>query len=108
VTWRAAGITGVDAGVILITDPCYVVRDPDQQEYEPYATWSNLARQMMPETEPSYQIRNEFGAEVGVVVNRFGGDGVYPVYIDVNEHGYVRAAMICFDGEGPVGRDIAS
>jgi hypothetical protein len=101
VTWHKAGITGVDAGMILITDPCYVVRNPGDHQYEPYRSWEALWAHM-PGDGASHQITNEFSAEVGVIVTNFGGDGVYPVYVETDFQGQVVAAMIRFDGRRPM------
>ena len=98
-TWRQVGRTGVDAGMILITDPCYVVRNPGDHQYQPFRSYEELWEQLgLGDTsKPAYQCTNENGADIGVVVGNFGGDGVYPVYVEVGPHGRVRAAMILFD-----------
>lgn len=89
----------MDAGAILLTDPCYVVRDPGDYQYEPYRSWSGLVSRF---DGPTTQITNEFGAEIGVVVTNFGGDGVFPVYVEMDpDTGRVVAAQIRFDGEDP-------
>lgn len=102
--WLPAGRTGVDAGTILITDPCYVVRDPGDHQYAPYAStdafWSHVGD--FGDNSSTAQITNEFGADVGVAITNFGGDGVFPVYIQVDlDTGRVIGAQIRFDGEAP-------
>ena len=97
--WLPAGVTGVDAGTILITDPCYVVRNPEDHKYAPYASWDAYCEQLSGSFAD--QIVNEFGAQCGVSITNFGGDGVYPVYVLVDDNGRVQAAQIRFDGEAP-------
>lgn len=94
--WIRAGQAGVDTGSILVTDPCYVVSDHPNEPYQSY-------EQLMDAVDldaPYVQLHNEFGAEIGVYVTRFGGDGVYPVYVETRG-ARVVAVQIRFDGNRP-------
>jgi hypothetical protein len=104
-TWTYAGRTGVDSGSILITDPCYVVRNPGEQHYTPFESYDQLLGAVEATFEPSHvpavQLTNQFGADIGVYLTRFGGDGVFPVYVQRDSRGQIVAAQIRFDGQQP-------
>lgn len=109
--WDQVGQTGVDSGTIMITDPCCVVRNNNDTKFTPVQTYDQLLKEYeRQEAEagvdknhclPTYQLRNQYGAMVGVVVGNFGGDGVFPVYVQYDETGRIIAAQIRFDGEEP-------
>jgi hypothetical protein len=102
-TWIRAGRTGVDAGASLITDPCYVVRDAGNPPHQPYQSYEQLLGALgeVVDVDGASQLTNEFGADIGVYITNFGGDGVFPVFVDVDSSGMVRGAQIRFDGEAP-------
>lgn len=104
--WQQVGATGVDAGIIVITDPCYAVRsDSTEGPFSSYDTLlTTLGAQDVragrdPNTGDVYQLTNQIGARIGVVIGGFGGDGVFPIYVERDEDGMVIGAMIRFDGE---------
>jgi hypothetical protein len=110
--WKYAGRTGVDAGIIIITDPCYVVRNSNENKYQPFNSYDEMLEDLQRQeqkagvpdghTLDSYQMTNEWHADIGVVIGHFGGDGVFPIYIEHDpETGQVVAAQIRFDGEEP-------
>lgn len=72
------GITGVDSGQLLLTDPCYV-NDTDTFDYDKMCLWDN--------TKKSKILINKNGAEVGVVMKTQVGDGVFPVYARYDKKG---------------------
>jgi len=89
--WEEIGIAGVDSGQILIGDPCYYIRDANEglsrEEY-----LNNLGSNPI-------QLKYKMGHDgKGVIVNNFGGDGAYPIYVKRDENGRVTAAMIKFRG----------
>lgn len=100
-TWVRAGRTGVDTGSILITDPCYVVRNPGDEHFEPYKSYDQLIGAVDFEA-PYSQLTNQYGADIGVYITHFGGDGVFAVYVDVDpKTKQVLGAQIRFDGGLP-------
>ena len=106
-TWRYAGRTGVDSGSILITDPCYVIREQGEgSPYQPFESYEQLMEAASDTFDAqkhidAAQCTNQFGADIGVYISRFGGDGVFPVYVELDDQGHVIAAQIRFDGENP-------
>ena len=93
--WKHAGIVGVDAGLIWIGDPCYVVT-PDCTEH-PAQSWSEFCDQI-PSGTVCKQFNFRAGHEgLGVCVSTYMGDGCYPVYVDRDIAGRIRAVMVRFD-----------
>jgi hypothetical protein len=40
---------------------------------------------------------NGFGVTVGPIIGGFGGDGVYPVYVQMDDRGLVTRCIVVFD-----------
>jgi len=80
------GSTGVDSGQLLLTDPCYIKMDKpnDTITYDDMCCLEN----------PSKQLMNKFGAEVGVVIPTTVGDGVYPVYGKYDKKGNLKQLIV--------------
>lgn len=101
-TWEKAGEAGVDAGLIFIGDPYYLVDDPDSPPELPFTNWHTFIDYLADaEHEGVAQILNDKSAPLGVAVSRFGGDGRYSVFVERDYAGYVIGAQIRFDGVVP-------
>lgn len=108
---KLVGHVGVDSGQIMITDPCYAVREKGDTrpttfedrglDYKAicHATtdmsesWPELGKYKGGDTGCA-----ELGGGVAVVTSQFGGDGVFPVYADYGSDGLVRSITVEFDG----------
>jgi hypothetical protein len=98
--WTPAGSTCVDTGMILITDPAYVIRDsPPDNAYEPFQSWDAFTEATI-DGAGSQELVNQHGAAVGVVVATTS-DGEYPVYVQRDAAGAIIAALIRFDNADP-------
>ena len=95
-----AGSFGVDSGQAMIGDPCYLDKyDPNENQ-----PWEITDK----EGEYSYHgacattLKSSFG-ELGqnsaVVMSTGYGDGLYPVYVKLNDEGRVVMAVIDFNDE---------
>jgi len=95
-----AGSFSVDSGQAMVGDPCYLTDwDTDQHQ-----EWNLEGK----EGQYSYQ-----GASATTLTNNFGqlgtatavafstgyGDGIYPVYVKLNEDNRVAMVVIDFEGE---------
>ncbi len=95
------GLIGVDAGLCWIGDPCYVLH----QERLPKAlgkNWEDFCKKLS--DGPSTQFGYDLGHPgLGVCVSTGFGDGRYPVFADIDEHGTVHRVWVDFmagpDGE---------
>ncbi|MDD4872904.1 MAG: hypothetical protein PHR77_20310 [Kiritimatiellae bacterium] len=98
------GVVGVDSGQLIICDPCYIDSE-----------WQHL-----PATEIAVTHSGEFNYQgvccttslsetgcgqlnyklghpgVGVACGNFGGDGVFPVYVELDAHGQARRLIVEF------------
>lgn len=83
--WEQAGVVGVDAGCILLGDPCYWMKKEDYDKHICLDGWSDFK-----------QVNYDLGhAGKGVIVSSGFGDGCYPVYIK-KQHGRVKEMRIKF------------
>jgi len=95
-----AGHFGVDSGQAMVGDPCYLDNwdtnkndewdiENKQGEYSYHgASATTLAN--------SY---GELGIGTAVVFNTGYGDGLYPVYVQLNDDGRVSKVVIDFEGD---------
>jgi hypothetical protein len=82
------GYCAVDSGTLYITDPCYL---SDVEEYEEFKKqWDSMG------IGNGKQFNFKLGHEgLGVVIEGFGGDGVYPVYVTRGgKYGLVTSIVI--------------
>jgi hypothetical protein len=95
--WEKVGICGVDAGLIWIGDPCYILdkRPGGPDLPENMKDWNKFCDSV---NDGATQFKYKSGHDgIGVVVPSGHGDGVYPVYIKKNKNGMVIEAKIVFD-----------
>ena len=96
---RKIGIAGVDAGVLMIIDPCYV---KDLHDLHSADTWEKFCEEVI---QPLWQPPN-LGGQIpmarrmpmgggGVIVST-GGDGGFPVYASYDEYGMITKVEIIF------------
>ena len=95
-----AGSFGVDSGQAMVGDPCYL----DEWDTNKNEEWNIEGK----EGQYSYHgasattLANSYG-ELGmgtaVVFNTGYGDGLYPVYVQMNEDGRVSKVVIDFEGD---------
>jgi len=95
-----AGSFHVDSGQAIVGDPCYL---------DGYDTCHNEPWELEgKEGQYSYQgisattVKNEFGEisnGLAVAFSTGYGDGVYPVFVQVNNEGRVTKVVIDFEGD---------
>jgi len=94
--WEQVGECGVDSGSIIIGDPCYFAYE--DAKHHPAKTWSEYCAKT-PCGVGGHQLHFAQGhSGLAVVVDAFGGDGCYPVYIRRDDRGFVTEAKIVFRG----------
>jgi hypothetical protein len=95
-----AGSFSVDSGQAMVGDPCYL----DEWDTNKNEEWNIEGK----EGQYSYQGASattiassygELGIANSVVFNTGYGDGVYPVYVKLNDDGRVSMVVIDFEGE---------
>ena len=80
--WTKVGQVGVDAGILYLGDPCYVLH---QEEPPPEIgkNWADFCDKLSDDCYTSTQI----GKCTGVVVSTGVGDGLYSVYVKYSDLG---------------------
>lgn len=95
-----AGHFAVDSGQAMVGDPCYL----DGWDTNKNDEW-NLQGKV---GEYSYQgasattlsnVYGQLGSADAIVFSTGYGDGLYPVYVQVNEDGRVSKVVIDFEGD---------
>lgn len=91
--WKYVGEVAVDAGLVMVGDPCYA-KDKDH----PIHKWSKFCDLVHGDHDNSAtQLKFKHGGPgLGVVVSSGYGDGVYPVYVKHDERGCVAEMKVVF------------
>ena len=95
-----AGSFGVDSGQAMVGDPCYL----DNWDTNKNDEWDidNKVGEYSYQGASATTIANsygELGLSTAVVFNTGYGDGLYPVYVQLNEDGRVSKVIIDFEGD---------
>ena len=101
---KLVGHIAVDAGICMVGDPCYVLKDEGEERYPGIGkTWGDFVNLLYEEDgTPANNMQLYFDKEktnagLGVVVQSGYGDGYYPVYIRKNSEGRVIEVTVKFD-----------
>ncbi len=95
-----AGHFAVDSGQAMVGDPCYI----DNWDTNKNDEWNIEGKvgQYSYHGASATTLANSYG-ELGngtaVVFNTGYGDGVYPVYVQINDDGRVSKVVIDFEGD---------
>jgi len=83
------GHIGVDAGMIMVGDPCYFI-GKDATVHKTFPDWDTACKELFCndkyQTDESYNIRDG----LGIAVTTTYGDGTYPVYLETTNNGKRR------------------
>ena len=99
---KLIGKFGVDSGQAMIGDPCYLESwKAWDDKAEPFESHKNKKGEYSYLGACNATIENSYG-ELGhgssVVFNTGYGDGVYPVFAEINDDGRVVKIVVDFDG----------
>lgn len=94
------GSIGVDSGQAMVGDPCYL--DTWEAKYDTFEDYKNSAGEYSYLGACNATLNKGYG-ELGigsaVVFSTGYGDGLYPVYAELDEDGRVARVVIEFIGE---------
>jgi len=100
------GLIPVDSGQIMLVDPCYALESPEEKikSYKEFVD-DNEAKGLYDNNKNGFVVDLEKGRRFfddGVVVTGFGGDGVYPVTVEIIDdkdsdyYGVTKSVTITF------------
>ncbi len=94
------GIVAVDAGILMVGDPCYHVHY--HQTPKAFGTsWEDFCLNILRKggtTLNNVQLNFDDGYKgLGVICGGFGGDGCFPVYVKRNDSGRVTKLVVDFE-----------
>lgn len=87
--WELVGHVGVDAGLVMVGDPCYTLGDDASHRVK---SWDEFC-----DTLPFNGPATIHDTGFGIVVSSGYGDGSYPVYVKKNRDGRVVGLKVEFD-----------
>ena len=90
---RIIGAIDVDAGLIMIGDPCYVLPDGAYMRTPRITEWAAFCADISPHLEQA-GVAEPAGPGTGVVLRLPQGDGTYPVYAKYDRNGNVTRYII--------------
>ena len=107
--WHKVGSVGVDAGLIWIGDPCYVLHKENLPK-ELGTSWGDFCTilQEKEKTDTDQVAKNNAYAfsNLGIAISSGYGDGIYDVFIKLNNGNRVAEAKIVFiDSKNPDDED---
>ena len=79
------GVTSVDTGCIVITDPCYVVGDRYTEKDIDNTDWSNKSNPLFKD-QP----------HLGIIHRTRYGDGTYPIIATYDDHDMIVSIRVEF------------
>ena len=94
---KKIGVVGVDVGLVIIGDPGYLIHTEPEIESTLGKDWEEFCNLLAEEERPAMK---QFTFPLGnpglaVVVSSGFGDGVYPVYAEI-ENGVIKKVTIEF------------
>lgn len=99
---KMVGYCHVDAGLIWIGDPCYVVAKDSSHVFE---SWREFCDKLF--TDEKDCVSQPAGDGMGLAIDTLDGDGTFPVFVEYEENifGAVRPARITIDFNPPYDED---
>jgi hypothetical protein len=94
--WEEIGGLDVDAGIIWLGDPCYLVEAPYRPDSNPFKDWSAFCAKIAGMVTHQSFDHGSGNPGKGLVVSAGYGDGHYPVYIRRAPDGRVAEVRVQF------------
>ncbi len=85
-TVKQIGVVGVDAGMIMVGDPCYFI-GKDSTACQKFPTWYDACNQIFCKEDAGDVMAID---NLGIAVSTTHGDGSYPVYLEEDDNGRRR------------------
>ena len=102
--WKQIGTLGVDAGCMLLVDPCYILPDSRlDQNGKPFKEapydYEDMLKEMEAQGWPrEFWVKPKgYSQPLGLIVESGYGDGEYPVFAQYDRNGRLVRVMIDFD-----------
>lgn len=105
--WQKVGTVGVDAGMIWIGDPCYIVQNEGERERDIGVNWQEFCGRCedrgidgaMAAAQFNFDDGDGGHAGLGVCMRSGPGDGYYDVFVRKAADGRMLEAKIVFEEE---------
>ena len=90
------GALPVDAAMMMLSDPCYVLPDPADPGRRDQKIYDRMCRELGDKPYVFFSSYDDSREDSNVLVADTGGDGAFPVYAELDEDGRVAAITIRF------------
>lgn len=94
--WVRVGEAAVDAGVLLLIDPCYLVGDNASRAERVFQQVLGAIANNGSLPDEYVNLYNDYGVQDAVVVHTGYGDGSYPVSVQYDAEGRVAQVKVDF------------
>lgn len=94
--WEEIGSCDVDAGLLMIGDPCYFIA-PHRTRWKDWGDFLDEQKICENGIEKNQIDHSQGNPGMGVVFATTHGDGTYSVYVIKNKYGHPRAAIVIMD-----------
>jgi hypothetical protein len=94
-TWKHVGEVSVDAGLLWLGDPCYIIGDDCDTTWP---AWEYFCKEISEKDTTQFNFKMGH-AGLGVCVSPGYGDGMYPVEVRRNRRGRIAEVRIIFISE---------
>lgn len=93
-TVEQVGVAYVDAGILWVGDPCYIVGEDASHGVK---TWNDFCDLTFDDAnERADGVTEPLGTGIGLAVNTGYGDGSYPVTVTRNSEGRIASVTVTF------------
>ena len=89
------GTLMVDAGIIMLGDPCYTLSDDASHRTDIAKDWSKFCKASY--DEDGNEVVAPLGDGIAIVVGTGYGDGEYPVFVERDSTGRVMRVTVEFE-----------
>jgi hypothetical protein len=90
---KLIGTVFVDAGIVMVADPCYTLPDDGTNRTDVATDWPTFIDRLYTGDKMNHE---PLGRGIGIVVPSGSGDGEYPVYVVENDQGGVVQLIVDF------------
>lgn len=92
--WEQVGVVGVDAGLVWLGDPCYILHTRKPKAIG--KDWGDFARTLDRGSDTQQMNHDKGHPGLGVIVTSGYGDGEYPVEVRRLEDGTIAEVRVVF------------
>lgn len=95
------GTIFVDAGIVMVGDPCYSLPDDGSHRDDVARDWPRFCDATFADPNNADGYSTPLGDGISLVVSSGWGDGEYPVFVERSPEGRIARLVVEFIGDEP-------